>query len=51
MAISFTEKIGFLPYEKPILFDNRRIYPIEDYNKIFHLLKSTQIEMDFIILH
>jgi len=40
MTISFKEKIGFLPYEKPILFNNGRIYPIEDYKKISSWIKK-----------
>lgn len=40
MTIAFTEKIGFLPYEKPIVFDNGQIYPTEDYKKIMSFIRE-----------
>jgi len=40
MTISFKEKIGFLPYEKPISFTKGRIYPVENYNELFAIIKE-----------
>jgi hypothetical protein len=34
MADLFTNKIGFLPCEKPIQFNNGRLSPLEEYNEI-----------------
>lgn len=33
MANSFTDKIGFLPYKKTILFNNGGFYPVEEYDE------------------